>query len=70
MIKPKSLTLNDFVENIYECANCKEKLKTLMSCAKCKKVRYCCRECQVADWKAGHKQLCLQLEAAGNGAKI
>ncbi|XP_043284289.1 programmed cell death protein 2 isoform X2 [Venturia canescens] len=27
-------------------------------CAKCKKVNYCCREHQIGDWKAGHKQKC------------
>lgn len=29
-------------------------------CAKCKKVNYCCRDHQVEDWKAGHKQKCSQ----------
>ena len=27
-------------------------------CAKCQKRRYCSRDCQVADWKAGHKHWC------------
>ena len=27
-------------------------------CKQCKKVRYCGRACQVADWKAGHKAVC------------
>lgn len=31
----------------------------LMVCARCKVVRYCSRECQVADWKRGHKKLCV-----------
>ena len=25
-------------------------------------VKYCCRECQIADWKAGHKKVCATLK--------
>jgi hypothetical protein len=28
------------------------------ACSRCKAVRYCSRECQVADWAAGHKSMC------------
>ena len=28
------------------------------ACSKCRMVRYCSQECQKADWKASHKQLC------------
>mmetsp|Transcript_4852 Transcript_4852/g.8121 ORF Transcript_4852/g.8121 Transcript_4852/m.8121 type:complete len:131 (-) Transcript_4852:445-837(-) len=28
------------------------------SCSACKRVSYCNRECQRADWKFGHKNLC------------
>lgn len=27
-------------------------------CAKCQAQWYCCKECQIAPWKAGHKQDC------------
>lgn len=30
-------------------------------CARCKKVFYCSRECQVSDWKLRHKTVCKQL---------
>ncbi|KAF8597206.1 hypothetical protein BDV93DRAFT_404146, partial [Ceratobasidium sp. AG-I] len=30
----------------------------LLTCAKCKKARYCSSACQLKDWKAGHKQDC------------
>jgi hypothetical protein len=30
----------------------------LQVCGGCGTARYCCRECQVADWKAGHKGQC------------
>jgi hypothetical protein len=30
----------------------------LLSCSRCKRVRYCSAECQRRDWKAGHKQRC------------
>ncbi|KAG2494709.1 hypothetical protein HYH03_007223 [Edaphochlamys debaryana] len=30
----------------------------LQQCGRCGRVWYCCRECQVAHWKAGHKKAC------------
>ncbi|GFR51239.1 hypothetical protein Agub_g13614 [Astrephomene gubernaculifera] len=30
----------------------------LKKCGRCGQVGYCCRECQVAHWKAGHKEAC------------
>jgi hypothetical protein len=33
-------------------------------CSKCKGVRYCCREHQLAHWKAGHKGVCQAAQAA------
>jgi hypothetical protein len=30
----------------------------LERCLQCKAVYYCCKVCQVADWKAGHKAVC------------
>ncbi|KAG5179902.1 hypothetical protein JKP88DRAFT_297774 [Tribonema minus] len=32
--------------------------------------RYCCRECQVSDWKSLHKPMCAQLKALSAGAKV
>jgi len=37
------------------CGLCRQPAKTL--CSKCKKIYYCCRECQVTDWKK-HKMEC------------
>eukprot|EP00978_Attheya_sp_CCMP212_P003707 scaffold7843_cov47-Attheya_sp.AAC.2 len=37
-------------------------LVILSVCARCKVVQYCSRDCQVLDWKGGHKQACKQLE--------
>ena len=31
--------------------------RDLLRCGKCKKVHYCCMECQVKDW-TNHKQFC------------
>ena len=39
---------------------------TLKRCAKCG-TPYCCRECQVHEWKNGHKDVCKRL-AAGNSS--
>jgi hypothetical protein len=36
----------------------------LQVCSKCKGVHYCCREHQVAHWKAGHKEVCKLAQAA------
>lgn len=36
----------------------------LQVCSKCRGARYCCREHQVAHWKAGHKGQCQAAQAA------
>lgn len=46
------------------CSNCGAKHlkdqpdKPLLCCGGCKSIWYCCRECQVKDYKAGHKIAC------------
>lgn len=40
------------------CANCHKKSDKLMMCGKCKQVKYCSRDCQVAHFKSGHKKVC------------
>lgn len=32
--------------------------RALLTCARCKKAKYCSKACQTEDWKARHKQLC------------
>lgn len=32
----------------------------VMGCSKCKTVRYCGKECQTKDWRAGHKAKCFK----------
>jgi MYND finger len=32
--------------------------EAVKECSQCKMVSYCCKECQVKDWKAGHKNEC------------
>jgi hypothetical protein len=41
----------------------------VQACSKCRGVRYCCREHQVAHWKAGHKEVCLAAQAAAQQVK-
>ena len=43
-----------------KCSNvpCKVHSEKLLKCAACGSVGYCSKECQKADWKAGHKQSC------------
>ena len=40
----------------------------LRLCERCRAVRYCCAECQRADWHAGHKALCKPASAHGAGS--
>ena len=40
------------------CDNCGKESDHLSRCSKCMSVAYCSKECQRADWKAGHKSSC------------
>jgi tetratricopeptide (TPR) repeat protein len=47
------------------CAYCKKPAKAgkkLKSCSKCKGSFYCSRECQVKDWRKGHKKVCMAIK--------
>ncbi|EEQ35353.1 putative [histone H3]-lysine(4) N-trimethyltransferase [Microsporum canis] len=46
-----------------QCANCRNESGALMSCGRCKTVKYCNRECQVAHFK-DHKAACRSLAAS------
>ena len=49
----------DFGALALACAECGKRAATLSRCAKCKVVRYCSRECQLAGWhRGGHKTSC------------
>ncbi|CAM9816964.1 unnamed protein product [Sphacelaria rigidula] len=38
------------------CLKCRKKAANLR-CSRCRKAKYCCKECQRADWKS-HKPAC------------
>ena len=40
------------------CARCGAGLKKPLVCSQCKAAAYCSKDCQIKDWKAGHKQAC------------
>ena len=40
------------------CAHC-QNAQPQHRCSRCKRVRYCNRQCQTADWQAGHRLTCL-----------
>ncbi|GFR50809.1 hypothetical protein Agub_g13083, partial [Astrephomene gubernaculifera] len=40
----------------------------LKACARCGGAWYCCRECQTAHWRAGHKEACVRRQGAAQGA--
>ncbi|KDO33940.1 hypothetical protein SPRG_01819 [Saprolegnia parasitica CBS 223.65] len=54
----KDLRKLGFMKHItgHECYACGKTATT--SCARCISVRYCSKECQTEDWKAGHKRAC------------
>jgi len=52
------------VRSVGKCNRCQKEAS--LRCSRCKVVRYCTSECQVADWKAGHKSACREL-ALANG---
>jgi hypothetical protein len=51
----------------HACCNLEGRTETELAaqvCSKCFGARYCCREHQVAHWKAGHKEVCQAAQAA------
>ena len=36
----------------------------LRQCSKCRAVQYCSKECQIHDWKHGHKKVCAATESS------
>ena len=48
------------------CAQCNKSASAakLTRCAKCKLFHYCGRQCQVAHWRAGHKDDCVKTDVA------
>ena len=50
---------NGLYEMLYtQCANCGAKNKPLKSCAKCRAVKYCSKECQKKNWAESHMKNC------------
>lgn len=50
----------DPVLSFPHCWRCKNRLKPLLQCSRCRKATYCGRECQKRDW-ARHKGQCENL---------
>ena len=55
--------VQEMVTGIYQvlytqCGNCGAKNKILKSCATCRAVKYCSKECQTASWKLSHRKNC------------
>ncbi|GLI67465.1 hypothetical protein VaNZ11_011653 [Volvox africanus] len=50
--------------SLRECASCKKLFQKAMTCGKCKQVWYCGRDCQMAHWRAGHREECVLLAKA------
>jgi hypothetical protein len=54
--EPHSLLPPTQITNI--CAFCHRNLVQVSLCGKCRKRKLCSRECQLTDWKMGHKKWC------------
>lgn len=52
-------------DKAYLCWNCKQPFRhrTECRCGKCLQAYYCCRDCQRAHWKRGHKHTCTDAAA-------
>jgi hypothetical protein len=62
--KPECISpgkLQKLIQNVATCQNCLQNVtsKNPMTCSRCKNATYCCRDCQVANWKI-HKPECQQ----------
>lgn len=69
LVQKKDVHSDKFIENIDKCNFCYSRLKPLMQCSNCKKVKYCGRNCQKADWKK-HKNVCNRCMNNGIGSEV
>ena len=49
--------INFILDNPYICYGCKKRIEVSPMMCMCKKIPYCGKECQIADWK-NHKKIC------------
>jgi GTPase SAR1 family protein len=57
-----------YIEGVLGCGACGI-LEASLVCGRCKKVKYCDRECQGVDWERGHKEVCRKTEGDAHSAK-
>jgi hypothetical protein len=56
--------------SLESCSYCGANNPNLKACSKCRVTKYCGRECQLADWKAGHKKVCGEATKASDEATL
>lgn len=44
------------------CDICGKRVNKIFKCAKCRKIKYCNKDCQIKDWVTGHREECEQLK--------
>ena len=59
MAEPSEVS-DDSADDTPPCAHCGKEGAGELTCSRCKSASYCSKECQVADWKRGHKLSCQQ----------
>ncbi|KAI8917955.1 hypothetical protein BC831DRAFT_484311 [Entophlyctis helioformis] len=52
------------------CGKVEEKMESWKACGRCRYCAYCSKECQVADWKRGHKNVCSLIEPGAMPAPL
>ncbi|XP_064406286.1 uncharacterized protein LOC135351251 [Halichondria panicea] len=66
--KSEATSQKQIVEDKERCAYCWKSTPSLKSCAKCRKIMYCGRECQKSHWKT-HKNDCIVTSDADKKSK-
>ncbi len=46
-------------DQINKCAHCRN--PATKRCTRCKSVQYCSKDCQIKDYKLGHKKVCKEI---------
>ena len=60
--------IREALEEFNECARDGCGNEGTKRCNRCKVVRHCCKDCQVKDWKVGHRKACRKAASSGSAS--